>query len=182
MTTRFHTAAAILCLFLGLGSVSGFAADNRPLKGLSRLWVLIESLHPDLRKAGLTQDRLREDIETRLRDAGIAVDSGKTLPGEPFLYLELSVLSGPDEAKPSRKRKAFRKDSSSAPSPIYVRLELQQGVVLKRDPSASLITDTWHQTVIGYPEAGQVGEMCQSWARELTERFLKAYSAVNSAR
>ncbi|MDQ6700742.1 MAG: hypothetical protein M3Z36_11225 [Acidobacteriota bacterium] len=140
--------------------------------------MLIESLHPDLLKAGLTQERLREDIETRLREAGIAVDSGKSSPGEPFLYLELSVLSGPDEAKPSRKRKPSRKDANSL-SPIYVRLELQQGVVLKRDPAASLITDTWHQTVIGYPEAGRVGEMCQSWARELTDRFLKAYGAVN---
>ena len=178
MITRFQTAAALLCLLLVASSECGFAADNRPLKGLSRLWVLIESLHPDLQKAGLTQERLREDIELRLRDAGIAVDSGKTSPGEPFLYLELSVLSGPDETKPSRKRKV-RKGSSTQTSPIYVRLELQQGVVLKRDPSSSLITDTWHQTVIGYPEPGRVGEMCDMWARELTERFLKAYTSVN---
>lgn len=169
----------MLCFLLGVGSDFGLAADNRSLNGLSRLWVLIESLHPDLQKAGLTQEGLREDIEMRLREAGITVDSETTSPGEPFLYLELSVLSGPDEAKPSRKRKTFRKDSLTAPSPIYVRLELQQGVVLKRDPSSSLITDTWRQTVIGYPEAGRAGEMCRMWARELTERFLKAYSSVN---
>lgn len=169
----------LLLLLLGVSSDCGFAADDRPLKGISRLWVLIESLHPDLQNAGLTQEGLREDIETRLRNAGIAIVSGKTSPGEPFLYLELSILSGPDEAKKSRKRKAFRKDASNT-SPIYVRLELQQGVVLKRDPSSSFITGTWRQTVIGYPEAGRVGEMCAMWARELTDRFVKAYSSVNT--
>lgn len=177
MITRFQTAAALLCLLLGANSEFGFAADNRPLKGLSRVWVLVESLHPDLQNAGLTQEHLRQDIELRLRDAGINVVSGKTSPGEPFLYLELSLLGGPDEAKPSRKRKG-RKDSSNPP--IYVRLELQQGVVLKRDPSSSLIADTWHQTVIGYPEPGRAGEMCRMWVRELTDRFLNAYSSVNS--
>lgn len=166
----------LFVLLLLACEAAGLAADAQSLKGIAGIWVLVENLDPDLQKAGLTKGELRSDVEDRLRESGIAVEPPSESGAGPFLYLKLTDIAVPAGGK--RKSKARSRNEGTA---LYVRLELQQSVALKREPSSSLLADTWRQSVIGYAEPARAGETARGWVRELTERFVKAYRTANSA-
>ncbi|MGI8992501.1 MAG: hypothetical protein ACR2I2_23330 [Bryobacteraceae bacterium] len=164
----------LFALLLLACCATSFAADAQSLKGIAGIWVLVENLNPDLQKAGLSKEELRSDIEDRLREAGIAVEEPRESGAGPFLYIELTDIAVPAGGK--RKSKPNLRREGTA---LYVRLELQQSVALKREPSSSLLSDTWHQSLIGYAEPARAGEVAKGWVRELTDRFVKAYRTAN---
>jgi hypothetical protein len=51
------------------------ADDPYGLRGISSVWVLIESLGPEEENIGLAGDAVRTDVELRLRSAGLQVIS-----------------------------------------------------------------------------------------------------------
>ena len=83
-----------LCPVLARG-----ADDPYRLRGISSLWVLIESLGPEEANIGLADDTVRTDVELRLRSAALRVispEEAKTIAvkDNTFLYVNVAVTSG----------------------------------------------------------------------------------------
>jgi len=75
------------------------ADDPYGLRGISSVWVLIESLGPEEAKIGLAHDTVRTDVELRLRSAGLRVISPEeakkiAVKDNTFLYVNVAVASG----------------------------------------------------------------------------------------
>jgi hypothetical protein len=74
------------------------AEDRYGLRGISSVWVLIESLGPEEANIGLADDAVRTDVELRLRSAGLRVispeESNKIgVKDNTFLYVNVAVTS-----------------------------------------------------------------------------------------
>ncbi len=168
------SGTCVAVLVVAACRTTALAADTQSLKGISGLWILVENLDADLQQFGLTKEELHAEIEDRLGLGGIAVEPPSASGAGPFLYLAVANIAVPPPGKRKLKAKA-----RPAGITLYVRLELQQAVVLKRNPSASLLSDTWHQSLMGYTEPARAGETARKWVQELTERFVRAYRAAN---
>ena len=74
------------------------ADDPYGLRGISFVWVLIESLGPEEANIGLADDAVRRDVELRLRSAGLRVISPEeakkiAVKDNTFLYVNVAVTS-----------------------------------------------------------------------------------------
>lgn len=105
---------------------------TRPtLRGLQGVFVHVEPLDPQVEQDGLTKNQIQADTESRLKSAGIKVltrEEFLQLSGHPYLYVgvNISIL------KTQITRYLF-----------YIRIELNQEVVLVRTPERKLSTVTW---------------------------------------
>jgi hypothetical protein len=75
------------------------ADDPYGLRGISSVWVLIESLGLEEADIGLAGDAVRTDVELRLRSAGLGVISPEdakkiSVKDNTFLYVNVTVTSG----------------------------------------------------------------------------------------
>ena len=74
------------------------ADDRYGLRGISSVWVLIESLGPEEASIGLADDTVRTDVELRLKSAGLRVISPEkakkiAVKDNSFLYVNVAVAS-----------------------------------------------------------------------------------------
>jgi hypothetical protein len=74
------------------------ADDPYGLRGISSVWVLIESLGPEEVNIGLAREAVRTDVELRLRSAGLRVISPQdakkiAVKDNTFLYVNVTVTS-----------------------------------------------------------------------------------------
>lgn len=88
--------AAFLLLVIAIWSVQSWALspDREKLKGLKGVAVFVEPLRPELEHEGLSRRQIQEDVEAKLRKAGIRVLTGTQKPSfweAPFIYVNLSV-------------------------------------------------------------------------------------------
>ena len=75
------------------------ADDHYGLRGISAVWLLIESLGPEEANIGLADDTVRTDVELRLKSAGLRVISPEeakkiAVKDNTFLYVNVAVTSG----------------------------------------------------------------------------------------
>ncbi len=163
----------IIVLFLGFSiSVSGaFAIGDdkysRPsLKGLKKLSVFVkigERFSGDLKKAGLTEDRVRTGIALKLQEAKIDVVYIEGLPSDtPILHMEVDGSS--------RSGKTFL---------FVIEMELWQKGFLKRDPKGEVIAATWSTGVFGSGSASTIANDMMGLVNGMTDTFVKAYLSVN---
>jgi hypothetical protein len=154
-----------------LFSSAVLALDNRlnrlSLYGLKEVGLLIE-LPPALRDSPSTERQIRNDVELRLRSAGIKVEfmeESVDLPIRPFLYVRVSSI----------------KPQSGFPCivPFYVNISLNQAVYLKRDPSIALTGETWSKGEIILSETQRVPSLIRGNIQELMDSFVKAYLSAN---
>lgn len=71
------------------------------LRGLPGVEVIVESVQPEIERAGLTQASIRDDVVRRLRAAGIRVyvsQAANESPAKPYLYVHLNALQLPRRA------------------------------------------------------------------------------------
>ena len=164
----------LIIAFFGLGvttsAVFGIGDDkySRPsLKGLKKLSVVIQIEKPvseDLRKAGLTEDRIRAGVELKLREAKIDVVYVQELTSDiPILHVEV------DGSKKQDKTFSF-----------LIELELWQRTFLKRDPKVEVISGTWSTGVFGSGSASNIATDMMGLINSMTDTFIKAYLSVNS--
>jgi hypothetical protein len=151
-------------------AVFGIGDDkySRPsLKGLKKLSVVIQIEKPvseDLRKAGLTEDRIRAGVELKLREAKIDVVYVQELTSDiPILHVEV------DGSKKQDKTFSF-----------LIELELWQRTFLKRDPKVEVISGTWSTGVFGSGSASNIATDMMGLINSMTDTFIKAYLSVNS--
>ncbi len=137
--------------------------ERQTLIGLGGVYVLIEDLHEDVRRIGITESRLRTDIELKLRMAGIKVlTNGELLrtPGQPSLYLALTLIHR----------------SNRTGHPYSLALDLQQGIKLDRDPSISVPGGvTWGTNAVGIGDAPFI----RQGIKDQVDKFINAYLSVN---
>jgi hypothetical protein len=161
----------ILFLSFSISASSALAIGDdrysRPsLKGLKKLSIFVkigERLSEDLKKAGLTEDRLRTGVELKLREAKIDVAYIEGLPSDtPILYVEVGGSN--------RNGKTFL---------FLIEVELWQKSFLKRDPKKEVIAATWSTGVFGSASASNIAKDMMGLVNGMMDTFVKAYLSVN---
>ncbi|HYA91649.1 MAG TPA: hypothetical protein VEK32_09135 [Thermodesulfobacteriota bacterium] len=161
---------AFLSLVVAIPAVFAIGDDqySRPsLKGLKKLSVVIQIEKPiseDLRKAGLTEDRIRAGVELKLREANIDVVYIQELSSDiPILHVEV------DGSRKNDKIFSF-----------LIEVELWQRGFLKRDPKVEVISGTWSTGVFGSGLSSGIASDMMGLINSMMDTFIKAYSSVNS--
>ena len=128
-----------------------------PLKGIDRIYVLIESLPQDAIDLGLTKNRLRTATELRLKREGIKIGKEQEMiEGHiPYLYVRVNVLGI-----------AFN-----------IELNICENVVLLRDKSVKCNSITWDNSTIGFH--GRDPEYIVTSLNHLLDKFLNDYYKAN---
>jgi hypothetical protein len=140
-----------------------FAEDKEitrlTLRDIKEVVVVIESIEPEIQNLGLTQDQVRTDVESKLREANIAI-APDIVRGRPAVYLYVQVV------RPEKIDRLF----------YSISLSLLQNVVLERDPGVKTNTDTWMARVLGMSSGI---EAIRSDIRSLVDQFIEDYRKAN---
>ena len=98
-TPRSYDAASSsgsLCLWAVVGLPAlGSCADATALQGLPGFLVITELIPPTAARFGLTGRQLQEEVESQLRQAGIAVlpfEHATEIPGAPVVHVAVVLL------------------------------------------------------------------------------------------
>jgi hypothetical protein len=156
---RMILLVALLAAFrTGLNAGDG-ALDRATLRGLKAFNIVIDPLDPQLEKAGLTADMLKSRIDTRLRHAGIALDTNAI----EFVGLRI------DSAQLSRR----------GPYGLCFLLAFYQPVALARDQKIRTATQTWdaHTMLVVTPKA--LVDASLETVDQIADQFVNAYRSVN---
>jgi hypothetical protein len=161
MTKRLATMLLATMFLVGAGSRPARAQDPgvMSLKGIDAVDVLIENLSDGSKALGLTKQAIQNDVELKLRLAGIRVvtqQESLKLPGSPFLHI--MVTTSPD-------RRA-----------VSIGVELGQDAWLAR--SGELVTVMSWQTggVVSNPGVAQA---IRDLIKDYVDEFLNAWLSVN---
>jgi hypothetical protein len=165
---RVLVGIAILGTIVGLAAFEGDAADDEDtrttLRRLSGIRVLIESLEPDMERAGLSQQQLQTDVELQLRHAGLRVlttEEWAQVPGRPWLYVNVQVLVIDNDLA------------------VYgIRVEVNQDAHLAAHDAFADVA-TWDKGGIGATEMTNLPPHVRNSLRDLVDEFIAAYLSVN---
>lgn len=136
-------------------------ADIPVLRGLKEISVHVENLDFRFERAGLTTDHLRTDAESKLKRAGIKVQSEKEAmrQGSPQLHIAIKVLR-----------------TSSGDYAAHIRLELREAVDLVRHPGMEVFSSTWTTGIFGVTQSlSDIRKQEQT----LLDVFITEYRAAN---
>jgi hypothetical protein len=151
----FASLMALPCATDGAGDT---AVDRATLRGLKAVQVVIDPIHPELEKEGITRDALTTRIEQRLKSAGVPLN------GEALEFLALKIV-------PARERRG--------PYCVSITLGVYQPVVLVRDSKVRTATDTWQVATLWVLQPKALYESTMSAVDELAGRFVEVYQAEN---
>jgi len=157
----------IVAIVLGGGApvFAGDSESNRTtLRGLSGIYVLVESLGPETERARLTQAQLQTDVELRLRRAGIKVlTEQETLltPAAAYLYVDITSFHA---------QRGYT---------LFVTVALRQAVILMRDPSIVTLAETWSVSWLGKGHPGSFVKDVREKIADAVDQFMNAYLAMN---
>lgn len=137
------------------------------LIGLDGIAVGVSQLEPEIEKYGLTTQQIQTDVELRLRQNGIKVDSADEVinkPGKPLLNVMVSVSIA--------ESKAF--------AVTGVGIELEQVVVLQRNPSIVTFAPTYRtRQEFNMYSVNQLASL-RNDVRDLVDQFSNDYLAAQS--
>ena len=153
---------------------SAFSEEDQyrlSLKGLKGINVTISLSDEikDINLKGLTEF-IRNDAEVRLRMAGINVVSGNEvykIPGTP--QLNISVSGYRVETIPTKQEVGLA---------FAIRVELLQSTNLRREPSITVLANTWDYMVIGWCQRDKINAI-RDGVKTSVDFFINAYLSVN---
>jgi hypothetical protein len=160
---------AFLSYLISTSIVFAIGDDNysRPsLRGLKKLLVVVQIEKPvseDLKKAGVTEDRIRASVELKLQEAKIDAVYRDLSSDTPILHVELDGSN--------RNGKTFS---------FLIEVELWQKTFLKRDPKVEVIAGTWSTGVFGLGTVENIASDIMGLINSMIDTFVKAYLSVNS--
>jgi hypothetical protein len=170
MSSRKRVGTALIGLFLTGAFGSGVARAGvgiGTLRGIDRIKVVIEDLAGDSTLAGVTEEQLRTQSESALKQIGVAVvvdSDGKSAESLliPVLYLSLTT------------------DRSDGFHTFLIRLELLQAVSLARNPTikASSAT-TWSAARFSRVDERSYASKVRTILTILLQSFQDDYQSVN---
>ena len=140
--------------------------DKETLRGIKAIFVAIEPIRPEAEGFGLTQDKIRSDVELKLKIAGIKVLSKEEwlkTPGSPRLYININQVY-------NNQVGAFICD---------MNVNFNQKVNLTRNPDVSCMATTWWTSATGAVGGKEMEEKVRSTIKDQVDLFLSDYLAVN---
>jgi hypothetical protein len=164
MLTRTSAAVAFLMLApLGPAWAADTPASRATLKGAPPLTVVVSivDLDPELSE-GLTQVQIRMDVEERLRQGGIRVDTAAPVLSTAPVLLSVDL-------------DAFRAGIGYA---FNSRVEFVQNVTILRTGQSTAWAPTWSVSSMGVSVGGFSNGVRYS-VRALVDRFINAFLSVN---
>jgi hypothetical protein len=124
--------------------------------------VVVEAINENA--FGLTRDDLQTDVELRCREAGIKLE--KVLA--PFLYINVSLLE-----------EHYVGGQSMNAHAVFVEVGFEQEVLLKRDPTISVVAMTWWVGEMLTGPSSNLREFCRQTVRDQVDKFLNAFLEQN---
>jgi hypothetical protein len=162
------TVAAAVCL-VGMSGVKAFGQlteKQRSLTEIEAVSVFVQGLTEQTKKAGLRSERIRTELEKRLKELGIRVvsqEEAARLAGSPVVYVNIS---------------AFKRER--APDYVYhVEVGLLQQVTLVRDRQIRIMRITWKKGRLGYCPSRILVKSVRETVGYLMDGFSKDYKAAN---
>jgi hypothetical protein len=140
---------------------------SRPsLKDLKKLTVVVQIEKPlseELKKVGLTEERIQTSIKLKLQEAKIDVIYATDFALDtPILHVEING---------SNKGQIFS---------FLIEVELWQKGFLKRDPKREVLAGTWSTGIFGSGPASNIANDMMRLIHDMINAFIKAYGSVNS--
>jgi hypothetical protein len=159
----------IMLAVLPVATVLAQLESERSLYGLEEVGIVVDSLHPDVERRGVSRAKIQSDLAQKLRQAGIRILTGeqwKELPGSPFLYLYIGVE--PLDSFPVYS--------------VTVRLQLRQQSCLSRNLIICGSAVTWEN--VGAIRMMSVAHLASipEEVGTLVDRFIAAYQEENVSR
>jgi hypothetical protein len=162
---RLYAGVVTLILFWPLAAhADDTERSRRALHGLKSVGVVIDGLRPEVEQSGLTTSAIQTDVEQKLQQAGIPVlDSDESSKaGSAILEISVSVLT-----------------SSDGRWSYMITVGLDQDANLARDPSIfTALATTWQVGVLGTIGKQNVRSL-RDVVKDLVDKFINAYFAVN---
>ncbi len=156
----------ILILLMSISGIilegAVYISDVESLKGIKGFRLHIESLDPEIVRDGLKENVVRNDVELKLRLAGIKIltefESFLEV-GSPYLHVNANILK------------------TRSGSYVYsVEVSTYQAVVLKRNQQHERIAPTWKTGGFGItPDLNDI----RSDIKNRVDQFLNAWLSVN---
>jgi predicted secreted protein len=166
----FLTAVLGICALVTLLSIIawGNEVQRSSLSGLTGVFVIVEEVSESLEKAGLTQLQLKNDVELRLRQAGIKIlseEESLKWPGHAALRVQVICVPSSDNSKFA----------------ISVQIKFCQDVYLARDPKIGCIADTWSAPVLtGFCDKSGLRNLVREYLSDCIDEFINDYLEANS--
>jgi len=146
---------------------------SRGLRGLERVYLVIEGISGADETAGMTEQLLREDVEVCLRGLGLApLGAGEWLStcGAPHVYVRVEVAEeAPGEA-----------DAGSTAG-FAAAVQVREKVQLERDPEVKVLAPVWGSQSVGQVERTALQDGIRRTVGALLEEFVAAYERANAA-
>jgi len=136
------------------------------LAGLQGMYVVVEDFDLDAKEAGLTEEKIRADVELKLRLAGIkvlSVEEGLATKSKAFLYVDVTTV----------KEKLHQEYAGS------VEVSLRERVYLARDPETITLAATWDKIGIGLGSSDIAKRKIRESIKDLVDEFINDYLAAN---
>jgi hypothetical protein len=151
----------ILCLCTSGARGLDDKDDRDSLKGIKAVYVIVESLDPQIEKLGLTSSQIQTDIEIKLRKSGITIERRPTLG---HLHLSVNIL--------------LPKDGTGTVA-YSIRVEFEQQVQLSRDPKiVHPGAVTWSSGEIGQVGSNKIRQVREA-VNDQVDQFVNAFLSVN---
>ncbi len=139
------------------------------LKGLKGIGVVVAFEAAEMiRKIGLTEEIIQADVELQMRSAGINVISKredmKNVPGFPQLAVQIVGYS------------TLTKGNKENGIAFFIQTELNQRIVLVRNPDINALAGTWANSIVGlgYTDEGIATDI-RNGVKDCVDAFIKAY-------
>jgi len=143
--------------------------QKESLRGLKDFFVLVDPLSPEVERGGITSEQLKEEVETRLKRAGINVlredeeEEKFKDPAKTFLYINFTAYT-------------LQKDLTYG---FSLNVYLNQRVNLHHHPRISCMGTTWYSGGVGILRANKLKTFGQVELAEHLDKFINNYLAVN---
>jgi hypothetical protein len=160
------TGLVLSVVSISLGIAQEFVRERKEtLRGIDAMRISVERLEPDAKKDGLTEDKIKADVELKFRLAGITILTETSLAGP---FFDVFVATTYD-----KESKGF----------IYtIDVGFFQEVMLKRNSNVSLLSPTWYIRKHGYIDEKSLERKIRDSVKDFVDQFLIDYLSVNPAR
>lgn len=144
------------------------------LRGIEEFGIMINKIPDEFKRAGLTKEQIRTDIELKLRLAGI-----KVLPTVQIIPTNWESEDRTLHVAPHLDVYIFgdKTEYLGGSYLFFVQISFKQMALIERDPNISLLLTSWEvRPVIGIHR--DIDEIRQT-VKDQVDKFLNAYLSVN---
>lgn len=149
-----------------LSRVGELPYQIQSLVGVKGVWVLVDYLDDDALSMGLTEDQLKQEVESELRLAGIKVNSREeraAFKDGAYLHVDVNTVTYNDSPNIA----------------FSVSIELSQPVELLTGLSMSVRGITWHDRSMGMCPGSAFAERSREDVKAGVDLFIDEYFIAN---